>query len=195
MAQLGYNLMRIHHHDTWSSVFGPKHKDTRHFSREAMDQLDWWIKCMKDEGIYIWLDMHVGRSLQPSDGVQQGAAEIARGKGSILGFCYYNTEIQNLMKEFQHNYLNHLNPYTKLRYKDDPAVICALITNEDDLSGHHGNKMLPDKNNPVHNALFNREYQAFAGNTGFLQAASTRPGCPARASSTSAIANISSTWT
>ena len=40
------------------------------------------------------------------------------------------------MIEFQHNYLNHLNKYTKLRYKDDPAVMGVLITNENDLTAH-----------------------------------------------------------
>ena len=66
------------------------------------------------------------------------------------------------MKEFQDNYLNHMNPYTQLRYKDDPAVMGVLISNENDLTHHGGNLMLPDHKNPVHNALWTRGYKAFA---------------------------------
>ena len=58
------------------------------------------------------------------------------------------------MKEFQHQYLNHENRYTNRRYKDDPGVIAVLITNENDLTYHGGNGMLPDKNVPYHNKLW-----------------------------------------
>ena len=126
MAQLGYNLMRIHHHDSeWvkPNIFGTRRQDTRHLDAKSLDSLDWWIKCLKDEGIYIWLDMHVGRVLKPGDGLTAGADEIAKNNGGLTAVsAYYNTPVQTLMKEFQHNYLDHVNRYTKLRYKDDPAV-------------------------------------------------------------------------
>jgi hypothetical protein len=108
------------------------------------------------------MDMKVGRTIKPADGVTEGAAEIARAKGSMLGFCYYNTQIQELMREFQHNYLNHKNRYTGLRYKEDPAVIGVLVTNENDLTFHFGHNMLPDKHNPVHNARWTKGYTEFA---------------------------------
>ena len=165
MAQLGYNLMRIHHHDSgWvtPNVFGRKAASTRQLDPKALDDLDWLIKCLEDEGIYVWLDMHVGRIIQPADGLTEGAAEIVKNKGSIKAFSYYNSQLQELMKEFQHNYLNHQNRYTKLRYKDDPAVIGVLITNENDLTHHGGNAMLPDHKNPYHGALWKTGYEAFA---------------------------------
>ena len=165
MAQLGYNLMRIHHHDSdwvYPNIFGRKADSTRQLDTQSLDDLDWLIKCLEDEGIYVWLDMHVGRIIQPADGLSEGAAEIVKNKGSIKAFCYYNSQLQELMKEFQHNYLNHSNRYTKRRYKDDPAVIGVLITNENDLTNHGGNAMLPDNKNPYHSALWTKGYQAFA---------------------------------
>ena len=165
MAQLGYNLMRIHHHDSgWvkPNIFDRRYQDTRHLSSESLENLDWWIKCLKDEGIYVWLDMHVGRAFNTADGITQGSAEIERAKGIIKGFDYYNSQAQDLMMEFHHKYLNHENRYTKLRYKEDPAVMGVLITNEDDLTHHGGNLMLPDKNTPAHNALWTQGYKAFA---------------------------------
>ena len=165
MARLGYNLMRIHHHESdWvnPNLIDRRYKDTRHLNATSLDSLDWWIKCLEDEGIYVWLDMHVGRVMKPGDGITEGFDEIARAGGFVIGFNYYNEQVQDWMKEFQRNYMNHVNPYTNLRYKDDPAVMGVLLTNENDLTNHYGNSMLPDKNNPVHNARWDREYKAFA---------------------------------
>ncbi|MFI5457593.1 MAG: glycosyl hydrolase family 5 [Isosphaerales bacterium] len=166
MAQLGYNLMRIHHHDSegWvrPNIFGNRSKNSRRLDPKSLDALDWWIKCLKDEGIYVWLDMRVGRVLNPADGVKLGPAEIMKKNGLFAGFDYYNPELQDLMKEFQKSYLGHFNRYTSLAYKDDPAVIGVLITNEDDLTEHYGNMMLPDYHLTEHNALWTRGYKAFA---------------------------------
>jgi hypothetical protein len=169
MAQLGYNLMRIHHHDSdWvnPNIFDRQFKDSRHLNAQSLDALDWWIKCLKDEGIYVWIDAHVGRVLAPNDPVKLGVGEIRKQGNGISGFCYYNEGLQKLMIEFQHNYLNHINKYTKLRYKDEPAVMGVLITNENDVTAHHGFAVLPDKNNPAHNAIFTSEYKSFARQSG-----------------------------
>ncbi|APW63790.1 hypothetical protein [Paludisphaera borealis] len=165
MAQLGYNLMRIHHHDSsWvhPNVFDAKSKNARRLDVDAFDSLDWWIKCLKDEGIYVWLDMQVGRQIEARDHLEFGAAELLKTQSNLAGFCYYNPDVQRLMKEFQNQYLSHVNPYTKMAYKDDPAVIGVLLTNENDLAHHFGNRMLPDKGNPFHTALFTKDYKAFA---------------------------------
>jgi hypothetical protein len=169
MARLGYNVMRIVQHESnWvkPNIFGADYRDTRHLDRRSLDTLDYWIKCLKDEGIYVWLDMHYLRELKPGDGVSLGRDEIAREKNVFFGFNYVNPELLNLMKEFQHQYLGHVNRYTGMAYKDDPAVIGVLITNENDLSFHFGLSFLPDRRNPVHKALFDREMQAFAQITG-----------------------------
>lgn len=58
------------------------------------------------------------------------------------------------MMQFSEAYLSHVNPYTSLAYKDDPAIISVLITNENDLTRHFGNALLPDKNVPQHNNIY-----------------------------------------
>lgn len=173
MAQLGYNLMRIHHHDSdWvkPNIFGDKAESTRRLDPASLEALDWWIKCLKDEGIYVWLDLEVGRQFKPADQLRQGVSEIIGVKGGSSGLSYYNTDIQKLWREFQQQYLNHVNPHTKLAYKDDPAIMGVLITNENDLVNHYGNALLPDKNRPFHNALFTQDYKAFAQKSGLPEA-------------------------
>ncbi|MHB1557167.1 MAG: glycoside hydrolase family 5 protein, partial [Isosphaeraceae bacterium] len=166
MAQLGYNLMRIHHHDSsWvdPNIFGRNSPTTRALNASSLDMLDWWIKCLKDEGIYVWLDMHVGRKIKPGDGVTEGYSEIqGRDKGSAGPFNYYNSQVQALMKDFQRAYLSHRNSYTRLAYKDDPAVVGVLITNENDVTHHGGNLFLPDKHLNYHSALWKKSYTRFA---------------------------------
>ena len=175
IAQLGYNLMRIHHHDSMAwvkpTVIDQGRDDSQHLAPEAMDRLDYLIKSLKEQGVYVWLDLHVGRLFKEGDvqsllGTIGGFEEIARRKGEIKGFCYFNETVQALMVDFNAKYLNHVNPYTGLAYKDDPAVMGVLVTNENDLTHHFGNLMLPDKKNPIHNAMFQKAVNAFCSDTG-----------------------------
>lgn len=170
IAALGFNLMRLHHHDSmrWvnPTVIDKSRNDSRQFNAEALDRIDWWIRCLKNEGVYVWLDLHVGRQFKPGDGITEGFEEITRKDGEGKGFCYFNPKVRELMQEFQAAYLNHVNRYTGLAYKDDPAVMGLLLTNENDLTHHFGNLMLADKGNPVHHALFKQALQQFAAQTG-----------------------------
>ena len=70
------------------------------------------------------------------------------------------------MNEFQHQYLNHVNRYTGTAYKNDPAVIGILLTNENDVVFHFGIAYLPGHNNPVHKGYFDRLLKAFSESTG-----------------------------
>lgn len=180
IAQLGFNLMRIHHHDSYwvePNIFGKGYPDTQQMSKSSLDRIDYWIKCLRDEGVYVWLDLHVQRGLTDGDretehGTIDGFEELARRRGSIKGFCYYDETLQALMKDFNRQYLTHVNPYTGLAYKDDPAIAAMLVTNENDLTCHLGHLMLPDKNNPVHNALFEHAVDTFCERTGLPRAQS-----------------------
>jgi len=165
MAQLGYNLMRFTHHESeWvkPNVFGTKAPTTTRLDPEQLEKLDWWIKCLKDEGIYVWLDVHVGRTLRAADGLGPGGPEIEAAKGAAFGFAQFNSDVQRLMLDFQRAYLGHVNVHTGLAYQDDPAVAAVLITNENDLTHHFGHMFLPDKKRPWHGALFGRLVGEFA---------------------------------
>ena len=171
IAQLGYNLMRIHHHDStgWvgRTVIDSSKPDSQHFDEEVMDRLDYWIKCLRDQGVYVWLDLHVGRLFKEGDEIGEGFAEMMRRgqaeKGTEgKGYCYFNPRIEELMKQFNEKYLSHVNKYTNLAYKDDPAIMGLLITNENDITSHFGNLMLADKNNPYHNKIFEDRAKQFA---------------------------------
>ncbi|MDH4333602.1 MAG: hypothetical protein OEV89_13660, partial [Desulfobulbaceae bacterium] len=179
LSALGFNLVRLHHHDSiWvkPNIFGdPKSPDTRQLSAESLDRLDWWVKCLKDEGIYVWLDLHVGRNFKTGD-IIDGFTEIAKGKATAegKGYCYVNPSIQQAMERFNEAYVEHLNPYTGNCYKDEPAIAAMLITNENDLTHHFGNALLPDKKVPFHNKLYMDKAADFARKNGLPEAKTWR---------------------
>ena len=178
LSELGFNLVRIHHHDSyWVSpnIFGKDSPNTRNLDDGALTQLDWWIKCLKDEGIYVWLDLHVQRGLLSGDNIE-AFSEIAKGRPFVepKGYNYVNPSIQDAMKDFNAAYVNHFNKFTELRYKDDPAIVAMLISNENDVTFHFGNGLLPVQNVPWHSARFMTEARAFAARNSLPAEATTR---------------------
>jgi hypothetical protein len=175
IAALGYNLVRLHHHDSdWVSpnVF-EKGATTQKLDDAALDSLDWWVKCLKDEGIYVWLDLHVGRQFQKGDNID-GFAELAKQQGSGKGFNYVNPRIEKLMQEFADKYVTRTNRYTGKTYVDEPALAFVLVTNENDLTFHFANLLLPDKGNPVHHRLFETQAREIARRAGLGAAAALK---------------------
>jgi len=163
LAGLGYNLVRIHYHDSdWVSpnviAEGPT---TQVLKPTALDGIDWWIKCLRDEGIYVWLDFKVGRKFRAGDGIP-AFAELERSEPTGRGFDYVDERLQELERSFAAKFLGRVNPYTHLSYLEDPAVLAVLVTNEDDLTTHFGNLMLPDKGNAVHGAMLRARVEAAA---------------------------------
>lgn len=171
LSELGFNLVRFHHHDSdWvtPNIFGDgRNRYTGNLDPAMLEKVDWWIKCLKDEGIYVWLDLHVGRQLRIGDHVE-AFEEIARGKptAELKGYNYVNPSIQQAMKRFNEAYVNRVNAFTSKRYKDEPAIAAMLITNENDITHHFGNALLPDKKVPRHNALYMAQAEAFAARHG-----------------------------
>ena len=167
LSELGFNLVRIHHHDSeWvdPNIFGGRDAlDTRSLSAAMLDKLDWWIKCLRDEGIYVWLDLHVGRRVKAADGIE-GFDEMRQGKptASLSGYNFVSGSIQQAMQRFNESYLNHQNHYTGLRYKDDPAILAVLISNENDLTHHFGNALLPNKGVPQLSKIYLHEAEKYA---------------------------------
>lgn len=159
IAALGFNLIRIHHHDShWqqTNVFAAKPQSTAVLDERALERLDWWIKCLEDEGVYVWIDVHVGRQFRPSDGIAEFAELEQNQKGQAKGFNYVNPKIESLMADFTARYLQRKNRHTGRRWVDDPGIVTILVTNENDLADHFGFLFTPDKKLPAHRNLFER---------------------------------------
>ncbi|MBI5700220.1 hypothetical protein HZC34_00010 [Candidatus Saganbacteria bacterium] len=129
ISKYGYNLVRLHHLDAfWSNpnIFDPNFNDTQHLSADSLDKLDYLIFKLKQNGVYVFMDLLVDREFKEGDNVVD-FKNVERG-AKITGF--FNPRIIELQKIYANQLLTHQNPYTGLRYVDDPAIISAKLINE-----------------------------------------------------------------
>ena len=136
LAQAGCNILRFHQLDAeWDTpnLFGyskgKRVTTTRKLDPKSLDALDYFIHCLKEEGIYVYLDMMTYRKFKEGDDVPQH--ELL--PDSAKPWSITNPWLIQLQKEFCDQIWNHVNPYTGLAYKDDPAIVLTEITNECDL--------------------------------------------------------------
>ena len=136
LAQAGCNIVRFHQLDAeWDTpnIFsfskGKRVTTTRVLDEKSMDALDYLVYCLKEEGIYCYLDMTTYRKFKEDDGVPF-YEELG---DNFRPWCNTNARLIELQKEFATQIWNHYNPYTKLLYKDDPVFVLSEITNENDL--------------------------------------------------------------
>jgi hypothetical protein len=134
LKRFGVNIVRTHHADTdWGerSLIDKNRDDSRHFDEESLDRFDYLIYCLKKAGIYIYLDQLVNRKFRPGDGIE-GYEEIADNR-SAKPYSNFDERLIELQKEYSRNLWTHVNPYTNLAYKDDPAIALMEFANENDL--------------------------------------------------------------
>jgi hypothetical protein len=128
MAQAGINGVRLHHMDTDvypNGILDPAHPLQLH--PEACERLDYFIARLADRGIYVNLNLHVGRAASR----HLGLPDPGTGYDKMVGL--FMPALIDAQKQYARDLLGHVNPYRKLRYADDPAIAFVEITNEDSL--------------------------------------------------------------
>ncbi|HEX2955516.1 MAG TPA: carbohydrate binding domain-containing protein [Chitinispirillaceae bacterium] len=133
LAKMGCNLLRLHHMDApWAekNIFG-KSKSTRSLSATSLKQLDYLTSQCKKKGIYLFLDLLVHREFTPEDSVAEKPKELGAKQVGM-----YSRRLIELQKEYATQLLNHVNEYTKVAYKDEPAIIGSEIINESTIFTH-----------------------------------------------------------
>lgn len=134
LAAFGVNLLRLHTPDTrWRGIIDYDKKDSRHLSAEALDRYDYFVAQLKNRGIYVYFDLLDYRNFQPADGVRDANRMGTRWEDSCKGASIFDRRMIELQKEFATQLLTHRNPYTGLRYVDEPALAMQEITNENSL--------------------------------------------------------------
>jgi len=146
LAKLGINGVRMHHHDTqsaprgiWKPVPGlqrfvkpvqtPVPRET---APEQLDRQDYFLGELHKRGIYVNLNLHVGRTFNELEGfVSKNLPRDVRYDKYLL---YYDPRMRKLFKDFCRQYLTHNNPYRNRRRVDDPGIAMIEITNENAFS-------------------------------------------------------------
>lgn len=131
MRKMGINLIRFHHIDNpWSNgslFYGIN--GTRKFNTSLLDRLDYLIYQLKENGIYVNMNLNVSRTFEESDGVYAADSLQDYGKGITL----YNRHMIKLEKEYAEMLLGHINPYTGIPLAQDPVLAMVEIVNENSL--------------------------------------------------------------
>ncbi len=121
--------MRLHFIDKWAptGITDGSKNDTRSVDAQQLDRLDFLVSELKKNGIYMDLNLNVGRYYKEGDGVSD-PAQVNRNW--VKSLSLYDKRIIELEKEYAHNLLNHVNPYTKAEYRNEPAIAIVEILNE-----------------------------------------------------------------
>ena len=128
LARFGVNCVRFQFLDleTPRGLVDRQREDTRALDAEAFDREDFFIAELEKRGIYIDFNLLVGRPFKKGDGVEDAQLLRQGSKGTSL----YDKRLIELQKEYAQQLLDHLNPYTKVKYTADPAVALVEINNE-----------------------------------------------------------------
>ena len=131
LAKFGINCVRFHHMDaSWGGdlILQP---DKRTLDPTRMERLDYLIAQLKANGIYTNLNLHVSR-VYPDMPTWPGMPDFFKGTD-----IFYPPMLE-MQRDYARQLLTHLNPYTKTRYVDEPAVAIVEINNENGLLSQWG---------------------------------------------------------
>ena len=136
LAKMGVNIVRLHQLDgDYSSpnIFqfnmGQRVTTTRKLDERSLERMDYFIYCLKQEGVYIYMDLMVNRYFKENDGVRNSKALQPGAKPwSIID----RTMIE-LQKEYAQQLFTHVNPSTGLAYVDEPAIAMMDLANESNM--------------------------------------------------------------
>ncbi len=136
IRKTGINLLRLHHMDNnWgTSSFFLNTPNTRTINETYRDKLEYLIYNLKEQGIYIDMNLLVSRMFRNSDGIP--------GADSITDFEQWKSpalfvpDLLKLQKEFAKNLLLHVNPYTGKSLVNDPVMALVEISNENSIFRH-----------------------------------------------------------
>ena len=120
----GYNLFRMHGLDQWLML--DSQQDMK-ISPKFLDRWDYIISEFKKEGIYVQFVVFSFNLYSKGSGYQA----TFRRRNMHKMRLYMGGELEK--ERFRYGattLLNHVNPYTKLAWKDDPAIVLVEYYNE-----------------------------------------------------------------
>ena len=141
LARFGINCVRFHFLDLPTrdpAAASPRprpaglidrHQNhTQAFDPEQLDRLDFFVAALKQRGIYINLNLNVGRTYKEGDDVPDwDAVQIWKG------MTFVGERLIELQRAYARDLLTHHNPYTGSEYRHEPAVAIVEIVNENSL--------------------------------------------------------------
>ncbi|WP_419642680.1 hypothetical protein [Victivallis vadensis] len=151
-TRLGYNSVRFHHFE--NGLLATDSADSLTFNPQRLDQFDYLFAELKKRGIYSCLDLFASRKLRPGDRIAEYGGKVPNTFFETKGLIPVSPSAMANWKEFARRLLNHRNPYTGLRYAEEPALYGVNLINE-------GPLMFVWNRSPVLIAIYEKKYVEF----------------------------------
>lgn len=131
LAARGVNLVRLHHIDSEATLLNPKRLEPGEplATPEALDRLDRFHAALRDQGVYSFVEMWTQRGFVEGEGVP-GPIGVPVGN-KYVGYAW--AEWREAQKAWFKAVWDRENPYTGVKYADDPAVAFVELSNENSL--------------------------------------------------------------
>lgn len=155
LVRLGYNTIRIHHHDdTWGKG-----------GNDNLDRLDYLLAKAIEKGLYVTTDMYVSRQVTWRElGVdREGYVGMDLFK-SLVG-CY-DPAFDNWCT-FSKTFMEHVNPYTGRAYKDEPGMPLLSMVNEGELFMGFSSKQKEPLMQQIYREYIGRDEPLTSGTPGY----------------------------
>ena len=162
-AKHGINMVRQH---PVESVLGSPQRCGRGrcFDDQKLDAFDRWFSILKTNGIYMTWSIFYHHVVLPDQGIDPDLynelPDRSAGKDSY-GMATFIEEYQDSQWQYAKMLLEHVNPYTGLAYKDDPALAIVEARNEDSVFFHNplGDSFVRGQSHRHHAARLKRMWQ------------------------------------
>ncbi len=139
-AKYGLNLARLHKLTGagWAGFGDPA--SALKFDKDGIDRFDYYTNALRTRGIRYSFSAVFKFRVGPEDRDRipffDEAFKVKRRggvKGDAYGLVQASPELQELVIEQMVKLLKHRNPYSKLTYADDPALVYIEMLNEENL--------------------------------------------------------------
>ncbi len=150
LARHGVNMVRQH---SVYQYLGPLRNGS--FDEERLDNYDYWFSKLKEQGIYTTWSVFYHHRIPKDAYPDRLYAEL--DNGDTYGFVHLSKAIQNHRLRYVKKLLNHRNPYTGTKYRNEPALAVVEVQNEDSIFFHNPlNRLKKDGELPEHSEKFRR---------------------------------------
>ena len=123
----GYNMARLHYLD---SILMSGSKKALEFNQKNLDKFDYYVYCMKKNGIYLNLD-----AMCSLYGYDLGNTWYPDKSGRNFGYdIYFKESVKENWRKGVGQLLTHVNPYTKTRLAEDPVLAIVNGKNEQEFA-------------------------------------------------------------
>ena len=129
LARYGINVVRLHyvHHQFPKGKLYPQ--EDSFIEPVQLERFDYFFSKLKEHGIYVYFQLNIGRKFGAHNGFENAERLPYQNKGIDI----IEPRMVQLQKRFISELLGHKNPYTGLRYKEEPAISMLELSNEDSI--------------------------------------------------------------